>query len=96
MSRKFSKIHYSRTAYYEFDFYENRNYELSQKITKIVKNILQKNSDNERYLQNAQKQAISKTGGTKGSIPVVKGLTNPKSLSNDRAFPRSNIFRLRS
>ena len=36
-----------------YDFYENRNYELSRKITKIVINILQKNSDNERYLQNA-------------------------------------------
>ena len=29
---------------------ENRNNELSRKITKIVINILQKNLDNERYL----------------------------------------------
>ena len=55
----------------------NRNYELSRKITKIVINILQKNSDNERYFQNAWKQAIFeilRMHYSKFQIPVVKGL----------------------
>ena len=34
-------------------FRRNRNNELSRKITKIVISILQKNSDNDRYLENA-------------------------------------------
>ena len=34
-----------------------------EKLPKIAVNILQKNSDNERYLQNAQKQAILKYQG---------------------------------
>ena len=47
---------------------------------KIVINILQKISDNERYLQNAWKQAIFeilRLHYLKFQIPVVKGLILP-------------------
>ena len=51
---------------------------MSRKITKIVINILQKNSDNERYLQNAWKQAIFEILSLyylKFQIPTACGLT---------------------
>ena len=50
---------------------------MSRKITKIVINILQKISDNERYLQNAWKQAVFEILGLhyiKFQIPTAYGL----------------------
>ena len=48
------------------------------KITKIVINIFQKNSENERYLQNAFKQAIFeilRLHYLRFQIPTAYGLT---------------------
>ena len=75
--------------------HENRKHELSRKITKIVINILQNNSDNERYLQNALKQAIFKIlrlHYLKFQMPTAYGLILTRRLSGFEILNRETLI----